>query len=153
MSIVFARLRSFAITMMVVETDNILWGRSTSTPRQGDDRTTYSSNDEAPMRQCIICRGCRWKREYHEEKQLIEDYHPNTTVPVRFGPNNLGRMRLTLHATRRAHYMASRLVIECDPGRAKTRRAPPRHCRGEHPMGLVASSGNETVQPASNCVS
>ena len=38
-------------------------------------------------------------------------------------------MQLTLHATRRTHHGASRLVIDCEPGPAKTRRAPSRLCR------------------------
>ena len=110
------------ITVMVVKIDHILWGGRTSTPRQGDDRATYRLNDGAPMRQCIS-RGSLWKREYHKMKYLIEGCHPSTKLPVRIGPNNLGRMRLTLHTTHRAHQGASRLVIECDPGRAKTRHA------------------------------
>ena len=38
---------------------------------------------------------------------------------VGFGPNNLSRMKLTLHATRRTHHGASSLVIDCEPGPAK----------------------------------
>ena len=49
-------------------------------------------------------------------KQRIGGCHPKL---VGFGPNILGRMQLTIHATHRTRHGASRLVIECEPGPAK----------------------------------
>ena len=43
-------------------------------------------------------------------------------------------MQLILHATRRTHDVTSRLVMECEPGPARTSHAPSRLCRDSRSM-------------------
>ena len=45
-------------------------------------------------------------------------------------PQVVLRMQLTLHATRRTHHGASRLVLAMSAWSVKTRRAPSRRCKG-----------------------
>ena len=53
----------------------------------------------------------------------------------------LGRMCLTLHATRRTpHGAASRLVHATSAGSVKTRRAPARHCRNARVYGHTTTA-------------
>ena len=54
-------------------------------------------------------------------------------------------MQLTLHATRRTHYGASRLVVDCEPGPAKTRRAPSRLCRDARSM-VIFDYGMQDIE-------
>ena len=53
---------------------------------------------------------------------------------VGFGANCLGRMQLTPSRGPPNTSRTLRLVIECDPGPAKTRRAPSRLCRDARSM-------------------
>ena len=68
-------------------------------------------------------------------------------------------MQLTLDATRRTHHVASRSVIECEPGPAKTRRAPSRFCRDARSMVIydygtpLVATGVRLQDIAAPCVS
>ncbi|CAM9601579.1 unnamed protein product [Sphacelaria rigidula] len=105
---------------------------------------------QTPMRQCVT-RGCRWKWRDQKMKHLIVGCHPCARESVHFWPRNLSRMQLTLHATRRAHHGTSRLVIECEPGPAKTCRAPCRLRRNARSM--VISTPPSPVPPGESVVS
>ena len=53
----------------------------------------------------------------------------------------LGRMQLTLHATRRIHHDASKsLVVAISAWPVKTRRAPPRHYRDARVYGHTTTA-------------
>ena len=61
----------------------------------------------------------------------------------------LSRMQLILHATRRTHLGASRLVEALSTWSVKTRRAPSRHCRDARAYGhaTTAMHDNEYTPP------
>lgn len=51
-------------------------------------------------------------------------------IIVRSGPNNLGRMHVTLHMANRTHLGTSSLVVDCELGPARTWRTPSQLCGG-----------------------
>ena len=66
----------------------------------------------------------------------------------------LGRVQLTLHATRGAPHVASHLVLPMFAWSVKTRRAPSRHCRDARVYGhtTTAMHDNENPPPSSRRV-
>ena len=58
-------------------------------------------------------------------------------------PTAAGRMRLTLHATRRTPHGASRLVQAMPAWSVKTRHAPSRHCRDARDYGVKTTTTHE----------
>ena len=59
----------------------------------------------------------------------------------------LGRVQLTLHATRRIPHGASRLVQAMPVWWAKSRRAPPRHCRNVRGCGGTTTAMHDMSTP------
>ena len=109
-----------------------IWSWRSLTPHKGNGRVTY----------LVVFRWCHKAptRHFHsipiavsesghtrKQNRFIGRCHPYARKSA--SQAVLGRMRLTVHATRRTPHGASRLVLAVSAWRVKTRRAPSRRCR------------------------
>ena len=124
----------------------------TLTPHTGNDRMTKCGYGKASTRQLHSkAHCCFWSG--HTRKQsnalaaVIHKQESRHKVPKSAVRAVLGRMRFTLHATRRAPHGASSLVQAMSVWSVKTRRARPRHSRDARVYGRMATATHKLSTP------
>ena len=98
-----------------------------------------------------ICRKSAIAPLYGQTTTAMDDneHRPPSPCPKSASKSVLGRMQLTLHATRPIPLGASRSVQAKSACSVKTRRAPSRHCRDARVYGhtTTAMHDNEYISP------